>query len=93
MYLLSRKILIWIVNIKSQEKKVVKIFKFDSKKVKEILNLSIQVFIKSVQGLLLNNSTFSRKYIVKKNDILLAPGCRFKNKGTKPEHKTTVKLA
>lgn len=75
MYLLSRKILIWIVNIKSQEKKVVKIFKFDAKKVKEILNLSIQFFIKSVQGLLLNNSTFSRKYIVKKNDILLAPGC------------------
>lgn len=66
MYLLSRKILIWIVNIKSQEKKVVKIFKFDAKKVKEILNLSIQFFIKSVQGLLLNNSTFSRKYIVKK---------------------------
>lgn len=75
MYLLSRKILIWIVNIKSQEKKVVKIFKFDAKKVKEILNLSIQFFIKSFQGLLLNNSTFSRKYIVKKNDILLAPGC------------------
>lgn len=60
------KSLIWIVNIKSQEKKVVKIFKFDAKKVKEILNLSIQFFIKSVQGLLLNNSTFSRKYIVKK---------------------------
>lgn len=66
MYLLSRKILIWIVNIKSQEKRFVKIVKFDAKKVKEILNLSIQVFIKSVQGLLLNNSTFSRKYIVKK---------------------------
>lgn len=66
MYLLSRKILIWIVNIKFQEKKVVKIVKFDAKKVKEILNLSIQVFIKSVQGLLLNNSTFSMKYIVKK---------------------------
>lgn len=66
MYLLSRKILIWIVNIKSQEKRFVKIVKFDVKKVKEILNLSIQVFIKSVQGLLLNNSTFSMKYIVKK---------------------------
>lgn len=66
MYLLSQKILIWIVNIKFQEKKVVKIVKFDAKKVKEILYLSIQVYIKSFQGLLLNNSTFSMNYIVKK---------------------------
>lgn len=89
MYLLSWKILIWIVNIKSQEKRFVKIVKFDAKKVKEILNLSIQVFIKSVQGLLLNNSTFSMKYIVKKMTYFwhLGVDLRVKeqNQKTKPQ--------
>lgn len=70
MYLLSRKILIWIVNIKSQEKKVVKIFKFDAKKVKEILNL-----YKISPGVTFKQFNIFKEIYSEKNDILLAPGC------------------
>lgn len=75
MYLLSRKILIWIVNIKSQEKKVVKIFKFDAKKVKEILNFINPVLYKISPGVTFKQFNIFKEIYSEKNDILLAPGC------------------
>lgn len=44
----SRKIL--LSNTKSQELNVFKIFKYDVKKAREILNITIQVYSKSVKG-------------------------------------------
>lgn len=52
-----KKILLLIVNIKSQEHKVGKISKYDApKKAREILNLSNRVFSKSVKWLLFTDS-------------------------------------
>lgn len=62
MYLLSRKILIWIVNIKSQEKKVVKIF----------IN---PVLYKISPGVTFKQFNIFKEIYSEKNDILLAPGC------------------
>lgn len=46
----NREILLWIVHIKSQKLNVGQLFKYDAKKTGDIINLSIQVSLKSTKG-------------------------------------------